>query len=135
MEHLKLAQEIIQYCGGKDNITQAWNCITRLRFHLKDREKADVKAIQTLTGVLGAQFQGDQFQVIIGNEVLKVFEGVKKELGDLVVSSEEKPGKNKKKGKSDQRCFRCDLGHLQPHFTCNNRGRNYKRDSGSADIS
>ncbi|WP_313182991.1 beta-glucoside-specific PTS transporter subunit IIABC [Lacrimispora sp.] len=97
MEHLKLAQEIIQYCGGKDNITQAWNCITRLRFHLKDREKADVKAIQALDGVLGAQFQGDQFQVIIGNEVLKVFEGVKKELGDLVVSSEEKPKKNKKR--------------------------------------
>ena len=97
MEHLKLAQEIIQYCGGKDNITQAWNCITRLRFHLKDREKADVKAIQTLNGVLGAQFQGDQFQVIIGNEVLKVFEGVKKELGDLVVSSEEKTKKDKKR--------------------------------------
>ncbi len=97
MEHLKLAQEIIQYCGGKDNITQAWNCITRLRFHLKDREKADVKAIQALNGVLGAQFQGDQFQVIIGNEVLKVFEGVKKELGDLIVSSEEKTKKDKKR--------------------------------------
>ncbi|WP_312432656.1 beta-glucoside-specific PTS transporter subunit IIABC [Lacrimispora sp.] len=97
MEHLKLAQEIIQYCGGKDNITQAWNCITRLRFHLKDREKADVKAIQALSGVLGAQFQGDQFQVIIGNEVLKVFEGVKKELGDLIVSSEEKTKKDKKR--------------------------------------
>lgn len=97
MEHLKLAQEIIRYCGGKDNITQAWNCITRLRFHLKDREKADVKAIQALNGVLGAQFQGDQFQVIIGNEVLKVFEGVKKELGDLVVSSEEKTKKVKKR--------------------------------------
>lgn len=97
MEHLKLAQEIIQYCGGKDNITQAWNCITRLRFHLKDREKADVKAIQALNGVLGAQFQGDQFQVIIGNEVLKVFEGVKKELGDLIVTSEEKTKKDKKR--------------------------------------
>ena len=97
MEHLKLAQEIIRYCGGKDNITQAWNCITRLRFHLKDREKVDVKAIQALNGVLGAQFQGDQFQVIIGNEVLKVFEGVKKELGDLVVSSEEKTKKVKKR--------------------------------------
>jgi len=97
MEHLKLAQEIILYCGGKDNITQAWNCITRLRFHLKDREKADVKAIQALNGVLGAQFQGDQFQVIIGNEVLKVFEGVKKELGDLIVTSEEKTKKDKKR--------------------------------------
>lgn len=97
MEHLKLAQEIIRYCGGKDNITQAWNCITRLRFHLKNKEKADVKAIQALSGVLGAQFQGDQFQVIIGNEVLKVFEGIKEELGDLVVSSEEKNQKNKKR--------------------------------------
>lgn len=97
MEHLKLAQEIIQYCGGKDNITQAWNCITRLRFHLKDSKKADVKAIQALNGVLGAQFQGDQFQVIIGNEVLKVFEGVKKELGDLIVTSEEKTKKDKKR--------------------------------------
>ena len=97
MEYLKLAQEIIQYCGGKDNITQSWNCFTRLRFHLKNNEKADVKAIRALNGVLGAQFQGDQFQVIIGNEVLKVFEGVKKELGDLVVVSEEKGQKEKKR--------------------------------------
>ncbi|WP_024291170.1 beta-glucoside-specific PTS transporter subunit IIABC [Lacrimispora indolis] len=97
MEHLKLAQEIIRYCGGKDNITQAWNCITRVRFHLKTREKADVKAIQALDGVLGAQFQGDQFQVIIGNEVLKVFEGVKEELGDLVAYTEEEKQKDKKR--------------------------------------
>lgn len=97
MEHLKLALEIIRYCGGKDNITQAWNCITRLRFHLKDREKADVKAIQALKGVLGAQFQGEQFQVIIGNEVLKVFEGIKEELGDPVVALEDKRQKHKKR--------------------------------------
>ncbi|PJJ29140.1 beta-glucoside-specific PTS transporter subunit IIABC [Lacrimispora celerecrescens] len=114
MEHLKLAQEIIQYCGGKDNITQAWNCITRLRFHLKDREKADVKAIQALNGVLGAQFQGDQFQVIIGNEVLKVFEGVKKELGDLIVSSEEKTKKVKKRGNPINALFGVISGIFNP---------------------
>lgn len=96
MEKLNLAQEIIKNCGGKDNIFKAWNCITRLRFHLKDNSKADINAIQTLNGVLGAQFQGDQFQVIIGNEVMKVFEGIKKELGDQVLSSADKPVKSKK---------------------------------------
>lgn len=96
MERSQLAQEIIKHCGGKENISQAWNCITRLRFHLKDKKKADIAAIQALDGVLGAQFQGEQFQVIIGNEVMKVFEGIKKVLGDQLVISADKKIKGEK---------------------------------------
>lgn len=97
MDYQSLALEIIKYCGGKNNITQAWNCFTRLRFYLKDNNKADLKAIQALTGVLGAQFQGDQFQVVIGNDVLKVFEELKKELGDHLTNTGNQDNTNKKK--------------------------------------
>lgn len=97
MDYQKLAQEIIKYCGGKNNITQAWNCFTRLRFYLKDHNKVDLNAIQALTGVLGAQFQGDQFQVVIGNEVLKVFDKLKGELGDSLTNAGGQEKGNKKK--------------------------------------
>ena len=34
-------QKIIDLVGGKENIISAENCMTRLRFRLKDQTKAD----------------------------------------------------------------------------------------------
>ena len=82
MDNHTLALEIIKACGGQKNITQSWHCITRLRFNVADEKKVDVKKIRSLKGVLGAQFQSGQFQVIIGNNVAKVYDEVKAELGD-----------------------------------------------------
>ena len=36
----KLAQEIVKKVGGKENIISLRHCVTRLRFQLKDVEKA-----------------------------------------------------------------------------------------------
>jgi PTS system beta-glucosides-specific IIC component len=69
----EIAKKVVQYVGGPSNIDQAWHCITRLRFNLHDKEKVDIASIKGISGVLGAQFSGDQFQVIIGNKVSDVF--------------------------------------------------------------
>jgi len=49
-----------------------FNCITRLRFNLKDLSHVDQDAIVNLDGVFGVNVSGDQFQVIIGNKVSEV---------------------------------------------------------------
>lgn len=73
MNHRELSAEIIQLTGGEENIIQAYHCITRLRFNVKDEKKVQLEQIKKLNGVLGAQFQNDQFQVVIGNNVAAVY--------------------------------------------------------------
>ncbi|KRL14523.1 beta-glucoside-specific PTS transporter subunit IIABC [Schleiferilactobacillus perolens] len=80
-DNAKIASTVIKEIGGKENVTNAWHCVTRLRFNLKDRKLAQVDAIKDIPGVMGAQFSGDQFQVIIGNTVGDVFEEVENVLG------------------------------------------------------
>ena len=60
---------IIRLVGGQDNINNVWHCMTRLRFDLVDDNKVDQSAIKALPGVLGAQLQSDQFQIVIGPKV------------------------------------------------------------------
>ncbi|MDT9717676.1 beta-glucoside-specific PTS transporter subunit IIABC [Paenibacillus sp. ClWae2A] len=80
MNHRELSKEIIQLTGGQGNISQAWHCITRLRFNVRDENKVQLEQIRALDGVLGAQFQGDQFQVVIGNKVAAVYEEIEDQL-------------------------------------------------------
>lgn len=96
MSYKQLADEIIKNMGGAENITQSWHCITRLRFNVRENKKVQMEAIQELPGVLGAQFQSGQFQVIIGNDVAKVYEEVQKKLGDQVATSSNAPKQKKK---------------------------------------
>ncbi|MRS15653.1 PTS sugar transporter [Enterobacteriaceae bacterium RIT691] len=60
---------IIQLVGGQENINKVWHCMTRLRFDLIDDSKIKQGEIKLLPGVLGAQLQSDQFQIIIGPKV------------------------------------------------------------------
>lgn len=83
MTNKMLASEVIKRVGGKSNITQAWSCFTRLRFNLQDSSKADLAGLKSLEGVLNAQFQGDQLQVIVGNGATAICEELKSQIGDL----------------------------------------------------
>ena len=73
MDNRKVASQVIQNLGGKDNITNALHCVTRLRFNLADESKANLKAIEQIDGVLGTQIKNGQYQVIIGPMVGDVF--------------------------------------------------------------
>lgn len=88
MNHQKAAQEIIKSVGGVDNVNSVYHCITRLRFELKDNDKVDSHSFKKIEKVMGTNVSGDQFQVIIGNEVPKVFDAMVKEYPELVQAKE-----------------------------------------------
>ncbi|KAA8998216.1 PTS beta-glucoside transporter subunit EIIBCA [Affinibrenneria salicis] len=73
MNYPETAKKIAELVGGEKNIQHVFHCITRLRFHLRDMSMADKTALQRLDGVIGINVAGDQFQVIIGNEVADVY--------------------------------------------------------------
>lgn len=76
-----LGNQIIDLVGGKSNIETVQNCLTRLRFTLRDESKADTEAIKALDGVMGVAQQGGQYQVIIGTQVQKVADAIRGKLG------------------------------------------------------
>ncbi|MBY0116746.1 beta-glucoside-specific PTS transporter subunit IIABC [Paenibacillus xylanexedens] len=89
MNYRELSKEIIQLTGGQENITQAWHCITRLRFNVREQNKVQLEQIKALDGVLGAQFQNDQFQVVIGNQVAAVYEQIEDQMKQSGISKPE----------------------------------------------
>lgn len=46
-----LAETIVEKVGGTANVSAVRHCQTRLRFNLRDVEKADKEGIQSLDGV------------------------------------------------------------------------------------
>lgn len=41
-----IVKQIIKDVGGSENINNAWHCMTRLRFDLKDEKKVDYTALE-----------------------------------------------------------------------------------------
>lgn len=110
MTNKELAQTIIEKMGGKNNITQCWHCITRLRFNVHDKQAVKLAEIKELEGVIGAQYQGGQFQIIIGNEVVNVFNEVSKILG----LTSESGGEKRTKGNLVEQIFDVISGVFTP---------------------
>lgn len=76
MTYEKDAAAIVAAVGGEKNITSLYHCVTRLRFTLDDRSRVDEAAVRAVPAVQAINQSGEQFQVIIGNDVPKVFEAV-----------------------------------------------------------
>ena len=62
-------RKLTNYIGGKENIAAVTHCVTRMRFVLKDLNKADIEKIKDLKSVKGTFTQAGQFQVVIGPKV------------------------------------------------------------------
>ena len=73
-DNAQTAKEVLAAVGGKEHVTNLIHCITRLRFSLKDESIPVVDDIKKIPGVIGAQWSGGQFQVIIGQNVTKVYD-------------------------------------------------------------
>lgn len=76
VDNKKIAEDVLVAVGGKENITSALHCMTRLRLVLKDFNIPNLDEIKKISGVLGAQVSGGQLQVIIGQNVPHVYKAV-----------------------------------------------------------
>lgn len=77
-----LAKIILNNVGGKGNIISLTHCVTRLRFKLKDEDKANTDVLKSTDGIVTVIKSGGQYQVVIGNHVPDVFAAVM-EVGGL----------------------------------------------------
>jgi sucrose-specific phosphotransferase system IIBC component len=66
MNYNNIAMQIIQCVGGKENITGAMHCATRLRLNLIDESKVDEEALTDIDVVKGTFLAKGQYQIILG---------------------------------------------------------------------
>ncbi|OTO72767.1 MULTISPECIES: beta-glucoside-specific PTS transporter subunit IIABC [unclassified Enterococcus] len=97
MNYRETAKQIINNIGGKENISHIEHCSTRLRFTLKDDNKVNKDALESIEGVIGVRLNV-QCQVIIGNDVVEVYDEVIQLVGDTFSTSGDVPKKNRKIG-------------------------------------
>ncbi|MCQ9210535.1 beta-glucoside-specific PTS transporter subunit IIABC [Granulicatella seriolae] len=90
----ELATNIVKEVGGKENVNSLTNCITRLRFKLKDESKANTQALKNMDGVVTVMQAGGQYQVVIGNHVPDVRKDVDAVLGVLEETTNDGPKGN-----------------------------------------
>ncbi len=93
-DYTVISRKILEQNGGIYNIANVTNCMTRLRFVLKDETLADDEAVKAIDGVMGLVKQGGQYQIIIGNHVGTANQEVLK-LGNFGEQSEIAKGEKK----------------------------------------
>lgn len=76
LNHSEVAANVLAGVGGAENVKEVTHCATRLRFVLADPKKADKPAVSAVPGVITVVESSGQFQVVIGNAVAKVYEGL-----------------------------------------------------------
>ncbi|WP_271001559.1 beta-glucoside-specific PTS transporter subunit IIABC [Listeria seeligeri] len=92
----QLAKDIIQQLGGKENITEAYHCQTRLRFKLADETKLQKKQLQELDGVTKYINNAGVHQIVIGTHVKDVFEEIEKNIDTSAKKSTDNGSEKKK---------------------------------------
>ncbi len=71
-----MAAKILENVGGRENVSRVVHCATRLRFALKDENKAQTEALKKIPGVLSVVNAGGQYQIVIGPDVPIVYQEV-----------------------------------------------------------
>lgn len=114
LEPKSCAAEIVAGVGGPENVNSVTHCMTRARFVLKDAAKANIEDIKKINGVLGCIYSAGQLQVILGANLLLVYDEIIKQNNfkeDAVV--DEKEDDTDKKGNF----FQNALAYVQASVT------------------
>ncbi len=80
MNYNEIAKQVLVNIGGKENVSNAAHCVTRLRLILDDQTKYNKEALEEIQGVKGVFFNSGQLQIIFGSGVVEeVYSGFLKE--------------------------------------------------------
>lgn len=109
LDYQETSRKILAAVGGAENISNATNCMTRLRLTLKDETKANDDQVKSIKGVKSIVKQGGQYQIVIGNEVSNLFKEFSK-LGNFTEGSKAA----KPTGNAVQRLFGFVAGCMTP---------------------
>lgn len=94
-DYAATAKAVLREIGGEKNVSHLEHCSTRLRFSIVDESRVNKDALKAVPGVMGVVGSGSQCQVIIGNDVIEVYDELLK-LGDFSSSGEVKTGGGKR---------------------------------------
>lgn len=111
-KYVEDSKKLLEYVGGKENVSAVTHCVTRMRFVLNDPKKADIDKIEDIGIVKGTFTQSGQFQVIIGNEVADFYNDFVAVSGIEGVSKAEV----KQASKSNQNKLQKLMGDLEEIF-------------------
>ncbi|KLU70502.1 MAG: hypothetical protein RHS_3631 [Robinsoniella sp. RHS] len=89
MDYRKVAREIYEQIGGKENLISAAHCATRLRLVISDNGKADKEKVENIDGVKGVFFAQGQMQIILGTGVVNKVYDEFIQIADISESSKE----------------------------------------------
>lgn len=79
LDYAQMAKDIVNLVGGVENIDSLAHCMTRLRFILKDESLAKTDDIKAIKGVLGIAKSGGQYMVILGKNLMDVYDQIHKQ--------------------------------------------------------
>jgi len=98
IDYKQLARDIVKYVGPR-NVNVVTHCMTRLRFTVKNIDVVNQEAIKDLNGILGVVYANDQLMVILGQNLLPVYEAVVKDndfsVGDVIDEKLDEPKEKK----------------------------------------
>ena len=119
----KLADAILVELGGKENIVDAENCMTRVRVNVIDADKVNLDALKDVDGVLGVVGDdGNYIQVVLGpgrvRDVMEVYkaDGIQEKVEEDGREDWEK-NKAKIKGNQKQNKFKEGIRVISDIFT------------------
>ena len=93
MDNHKIALQIIDGVGGKENVSGLTHCFTRLRFVLKDESKASKDKVSSIEGVIQVVEASGQFQVVLGNKVEAIYDEIMPLLENAATEDDEQDKK------------------------------------------
>ncbi|WP_137625069.1 PTS transporter subunit EIIC [Lactiplantibacillus pingfangensis] len=80
-KYAELSSNVLELIGGAQNVSFLTHCVTRVRINVKDKSLVQDKKVEKLDKVIGTQWSGEQFQIIIGQGVETAYEEILAETG------------------------------------------------------
>lgn len=102
MDYKEISKKIIEHSGGLDNISSITHCSTRLRLFIKDKSKVNKEQIQATKPVLGVVFPEDELQIVLGQNLIPIYDIVSKEFASRSKNSQGSKGSAQELAETDQ---------------------------------